>query len=472
MVRFVKNALTRLYECVRIRRVVARTATYQYHSSFNNLSKRQLAILTLGLIILASSMLACAIFAQPNSQDARNMVRRTLRPTFTPLGTPNLDNIGTATFTPRPTFTLGPGTAPPVVLANTPRPTFTPINQSAQVVPTPTPQELPTATAVVVANTQEPSVVDNPTFTPEATSTPPAPTETPTSPAANDQPASNSPLPTPTPSNTVAPTETSVPTNTPLPDADTATPAPTETPSLSDQPATDTPVPEATATPIPEASATPVPEATNTPESTESGTSFLADFEHDGWGFSHMRSFYNEDFEALFIYGRLTNKTGTAVEMDDITGHFLDKAGNIASEIDGSDLGFYTLLPPDAYTPFWVSSSELQTITNFELQVETFEPEAVDVRDNFTAVNENRLPDEDGNYCVTGQLQDEAGEQLGDINVIITLYDGNNKVINFDFPDLEDPEAGAVLTIEKICVEAFGVEVSYHEFQAWEEIYE
>ena len=203
-----------------------------------------------------------------------------------------------------------------------------------------------------------------------------------------------------------------------------------------------------------------------------SADDLLVDFEEDGWAFSHMRSFYDENLEALFIFGRLTNKTGNAVEMDEITGHFLDDAGNIIAEIDDSDLGYYTLLPPDTYTPFWVSTSELQSLTGFELEVGVFPPEDVTVRDNFTPINENRLPDEDGNYCVTGQLQDEAGEQLGDISIIITLYDNNNKVINFDFPDLEDPEAGAVLTIEKICVDTFGVDVNRHEFQAWEEIYE
>ncbi len=210
--------------------------------------------------------------------------------------------------------------------------------------------------------------------------------------------------------------------------------------------------------PTPSGSSSTVP--TPTPIRSGSSTS--------GWSFVGVRTFYDPDWESLFVYGEAVNNTGSSQELFYITGTFYDDQGQVvADEYDADDYWPIEILPNGSQVPFEIALWDIESVADFDLKVIS-EPSSDTPRKDFQFSDINAEGDE-RDYCVVGVLRNSGG-QLGDYLVVVAvLYDDQDKVINFDSSHDYAPEdvVGDQTLDFEVCVDPLGQEVDYYELRAW-----
>jgi hypothetical protein len=213
----------------------------------------------------------------------------------------------------------------------------------------------------------------------------------------------------------------------------------------------------------PTATATPGPTAT--PASTATPT--VAPTPSTGWSFASVRV-YPGQADGMLLYGDVINDTGAPQELEAVTGAFYDEQGQlIADEGNTYDYWPINVIPPGGRVPFELTVFDIQNAANFNLMVEAA-PSDENTRQDFEFLNVNQR-NEDGDYCLGGELRN-AGDGLEEYLVIVAiLYDGQGNVINFDFYDEYDPEnvQGDETSAFDICVSTLDQGVASHELRAW-----
>lgn len=231
-------------------------------------------------------------------------------------------------------------------------------------------------------------------------------------------------------------------------------------------PVTTPPTPPATATPSPTNPVLPTatevpPTPTETP--TPSPTPLPA-----GWVFADVKLRPDPDGRDLLILGNLINNTGTSQILDTIDGLFYDGHGQPIDNI------FYTLdypineVPQGGQIPFQIQLKDQPNAADFELQVMA-ESGGDTPRQDFEFLEINASPQGD-DYCLAGKVRNPGGELANYLLVAAVLYDGENKVINYNYDYFD--EALLALVGEQthdvaLCVDPLQQEVARYEFEAW-----
>ncbi len=265
------------------------------------------------------------------------------------------------------------------------------INPSA----TPGPTSAPTGTPLVVADAPATATATGP-----AASLPP-PTGIPTLPATA--------IPTPTPTFT---------TTLPAPTA-TATASASASPTATDTSIAFTPTEGPTSTPTFTQTETATATATVTPEG-------------GGWTFASIRLTTDPDESDpnIVIFGEVINNSGAVQEIGAITGLFYDAQGQvIANEANTTDYWPVEAIPVGGRMPFEMVVIGIQSAASYKLSVESgLSPDLPRQNFEFSAVAQTN---ESGNYCVGGKARNPGEALKSYLIIVVTLYDGQNKVINF-----------------------------------------
>lgn len=213
--------------------------------------------------------------------------------------------------------------------------------------------------------------------------------------------------------------------------------------------------PTATAT-RPAASATPVVTPTAT----------VAPTPETGWSFASVRVYGQEN--GLLLYGKLTNDTGAPQELEAVTGQFYDAQGQVVADKNSTyDYWPINVVPPGGAVPFELTVFDVQNAADYDLNVEA-QPSGQNTRQDFE-FRDVRQENDDGDFCLTGQLRNN-GDQLQEFLVVAAiLYDGQGNVINFDYYDEYDPASvrGDDTSEFEICVSPPNQDVANHELRAW-----
>ena len=316
--------------------------------------------------------------------------------------------------------------------------------------PSPTLPSSPTPTAQATFIPQEPPAAPRITIVPSATRlqpTLPSETRTPSaSPTRVEEP------PTPTLSFTPTPhvIDTGA-TDTPLPTAtlsDSFLPAPTSSES-SDALLTETPLPSATLTPSPAseeptATSRSVPGATDeSPTSTATVTSTPTPTPTgEDWSYEQTFVYYDEDYEELYILGRVVNNTDSNQIISSLIPIIYDEDGYpLTGEEDaisllsyellqtisldpGSSLpfGFVVIYLPEGFDPYLIEERY-----GFEIQAgPTEETTREDLGISITGDGSAEWPDYfyvEGNYTIPSPDLEQY------IAIIVALYDEDERVV-------------------------------------------
>lgn len=263
---------------------------------------------------------------------------------------------------------------------------------------TPGPTSEPTGTPLVVADAPATATATGP-----AASLPP-PTAIPTLPATA--------IPTPTPTFT---------TSLPAPTATaTATASASATlPTVADTSIAFTPTEGPTSTP------------TFTPTETATATATVTP-EGGGWTFANIRLTTDPDESDpnIVIFGEVINNSGAVQEIGAITGLFYDAQGQvIANEANTTDYWPVEAIPVGGRMPFEMVVIGIQSAASYKLSVESsLSPDLPRQNFEFSAVTQTT---ESGNYCVGGKVRNPGEALKSTLIIVVTLYDGQDKVINF-----------------------------------------
>lgn len=187
------------------------------------------------------------------------------------------------------------------------------------------------------------------------------------------------------------------------------------------------------------------------------------------WSFSNIR-LDTEQYEGdLLLYGNAINNSDTAKMLAFITGIFYDGQNQvIADEEDTYDYWPIDIVPPGGQVPFELTVPDIQSTANFALRVEA-EPAGETPHQSFEFSNLEAFEDQEGGYCVTGQIRN-PGEELRDYLIIVaTLYDEQDNLINFiDYDEPDFDEVGGDQSLEfYFCGDLFNYKVTRYELHAW-----
>lgn len=183
-----------------------------------------------------------------------------------------------------------------------------------------------------------------------------------------------------------------------------------------------------------------------------------------GWDFANVRTYPNPEENGVVLYGNIVNNTGSLQELISITGTFYDEQGQIVAGPDNTHAywsGY--VVPPGKSVPFELFVQDVQSIADFEL-IAAAELTSENPRQDFEFKDVGQ-GNEDGAYCLDGELK-IRGDELEDYLIIAAiLYDGQGNVINFgDYSEFEvdDDEVDF-----EICINPPNQEVARHELLAW-----
>jgi hypothetical protein len=305
-----------------------------------------------------------------------------------------------------------------------------------------------------------------PTLTPTLLpSTPPAVTEI----TPNDVPATQPPSLPPLSTSTLGEVElssapvtpTGLPTSTAIPiDIPTSTAIPTDLPTSTAIP---TDLPTSTAIPTDLPTSTIIPTDTPLPPPTETSTP-----EPSGWSFANMRTYADEDAESLWLYGDVTNNTGTTQKLTTITGTFYDAQGQLIAN-ENNTLGYWPVdvVPAGERIPFELAVEGIQNAANYELRAASEMGDSPPRHDfDFTDLEQWN---EEGVYCLMGALLNPGNELTEYLVIIAVFYDGQGNVINFSEDYTSNPTwvIGDEFYDFEICIDPSGQDFDHYELQAW-----
>ncbi len=188
----------------------------------------------------------------------------------------------------------------------------------------------------------------------------------------------------------------------------------------------------------------------------------------EDWAFSGVRLYPDEYDDGLLLYGQVTNNTGAAQELFEITGTFFDAQGQVIAEPDSSYAywpGY--VLPAGGRMPFELVVDGIDSAAKFDLQVEA-EPSGETARQDFTFSDINQWTEDDV-YCLEGNLRNPGSELEEYLIIAAVLYNSQDEVVNFG--DYEEfGRAGLVgdeTSTFEICVSPPNQGVARYELLAW-----
>jgi hypothetical protein len=189
-----------------------------------------------------------------------------------------------------------------------------------------------------------------------------------------------------------------------------------------------------------------------------------------GWSFAGVEV-YRDEFEAgLALYGDVINETGSTQELNVITATFYDEQGQVIADASSAvDYWPIDVIPAGARLPFGILAPDVESTTNFELNVEA-QPGAQMPHQNFQVLSLDQQQAEFG-YCLTGQIQNMGNPLQEYLVVMAVLYDSQDRVIKFGEYYAPDPSVilGDQLEPFEICVDPVSRQVARHELRVWGE---
>lgn len=321
-----------------------------------------------------------------------------------------------------------------------------------------------------------------PTITPTgaavAQSAPPAPAvEQPSAPLANSQAAPAPPVATAA-ATPIRPAHlpTLTPTPSPLATAVVQVPnqpvdsiAPTLPASFS------TPLPVATTTPTPILNANPpagppppsenLPEPPSPPGSPDDAIPTPRP-ETPGWAFIGIQTSMNEN--QAYVVGELINNTGAPQQAVEISGTFYDAQGQVIQ--DGIDTLSYVpieVIPAGLHVPFELNIESDRPIYRLDLLAKS-DPSVEAPRHDFQFANVSQWQDEEGMYCLGGDVQNSGASLQDYLIVFATVYNGQGGLVSFGEYTPTSPEMledGQPSPFE-MCVDPLDQQVAHYELNA------
>jgi hypothetical protein len=235
-------------------------------------------------------------------------------------------------------------------------------------------------------------------------------------------------------------------------------PPPTATPT-NPPPAPPTPIPTPTGVAIAQSPLTPVP--TDNADGSPTATPIVAS---SGWTFTNVRSYPNEDENSLVLYGNIVNNTGSLQELISIAGTFYDEQGQVVADPDDTHAywpGY--VVPPGKSLPFELFVEGTHTVADFEL-IAAAEPTSENPRQDFEFKDVDQ-GNEDGTYCLDGELKIRGDEPEDYLIIAVILYDSQGNVVNFgDYSEfgVDDDEVDF-----EICINPPNQDVARYDLVAW-----
>jgi hypothetical protein len=187
-----------------------------------------------------------------------------------------------------------------------------------------------------------------------------------------------------------------------------------------------------------------------------------------GWAFAGVRLYPDQEEETLLLYGNLINNTGFSQELEAISGDFYDAQNQVISDED--DIYAYWpvyVVPPGGVVPFELTVNEIDSVANFNLNVEG-EPSGETPRQDFEFSDVNQWT-EDDKYCLEGELRNAGNGLQGYLAIAAVLYDGQDNVVNFGDHTEYGPTqiVGDESLAFEICVTPPNQDVVRYELRAW-----
>jgi hypothetical protein len=187
-----------------------------------------------------------------------------------------------------------------------------------------------------------------------------------------------------------------------------------------------------------------------------------------GWSFANVQMVSDDSSGGVIFYGDMVNNTGATQQIDYLTGTFQDNQGRSFSGTDYTyDYWPIEIVPPGSKVPFELSVYDVANVVNYTLSVIS-QPAGETPRQDFEILNPSTFDDQ-GFYCVNGQLRNSGGSLASYLVVIAVLFNAQNQVINFDSYDEPYPEeiSGSQTSGFEICIDPYEQSVARYELRAW-----
>lgn len=271
--------------------------------------------------------------------------------------------------------------------------------------------------------------------TPSVTETPIARVTTALAPRPAYPPAATAlfgyPLAAPSSSPSVALAETASPTSIRATSASSATsPRPATSTTTASSPGVP-PSPTVVTATLPPATASASPSFTPTGAAVTSTPTAVGTILADGkWILSGLRWYFDPDFNAIRLVGEMTNNSRSTQLLVAVNGRFYDSQGGlIADETSAVDSWPQEVVPPGARVPFDIYVFDVQSTDSYSVTVDSDES-PVSTRTDFETNDISQWLDA-GRYCVEGKLRNNGDRLRNSLVVIATLYDDQDRVINY-----------------------------------------
>jgi hypothetical protein len=168
------------------------------------------------------------------------------------------------------------------------------------------------------------------------------------------------------------------------------------------------------------------------------------------------------------LYGEVTNNTGGAQELTNVTGSFFDSEGSL---IAGEDQTYSYwpgyVIPAGGRMPFELIVEDASSLARFDLRVEA-EPSEESPRQDIEFLDvQSQVSGEE--YCLKGRLRNPGGTLQEYLIATATFYDAQDNVVGFG--DYEEFGRASLIGDKtspfEVCVETGGQTIVRHDLQTW-----
>lgn len=180
----------------------------------------------------------------------------------------------------------------------------------------------------------------------------------------------------------------------------------------------------------PSAAPAPVqPSASSKQDQTISGNTEPANSGVMGWSFVGVPASISEG--QTVVRGVLINNTGAPQQNVEISAVFYNTQGQeLRDQVNMSSHVPIDIIPIGAHVPFELDVNSNQAIARLKLSAQA-QPASKTLYQDFRFADVNQWTDQDGMYCLGGQIQN-TGATLQDYMVILaTIYNNQGKLVSF-----------------------------------------
>ncbi|MFN8458153.1 MAG: FxLYD domain-containing protein [Anaerolineae bacterium] len=185
-----------------------------------------------------------------------------------------------------------------------------------------------------------------------------------------------------------------------------------------------------------------------------------------GWSFVGVPPSVNEG--QTVVRGVLINNTGSPQQNVEISAVFYNAQGQeLRDQVNMSSHVPIDVIPIGAHVPFELKVNSNQAIARLKLSAQA-QPAAETLRQDFRFADINQWMDQDGMYCLGGQIQN-TGASLQDYMVILaTIYNNQGKLVSFsdDKPSSIEVLNGGKASPFEMCLDPMDQQVARYELTA------